>query len=108
VEFYVETLGFDKLIDEAVEQLGGRWIEVRPPHSTLSVALTPAREGLPAGVDTGIRFTTTDAAALHAHLSDCGVDLGELLLWDGIPPMFDFRDSDGNVLYVSKGLRPRT
>lgn len=49
--FYVETLGFEKLMDAPLEQLGGRWIEVRPPRSATSVALTPAREEGPAGVD---------------------------------------------------------
>ncbi len=104
--FYVETLGFEKLMDAPLEQLGGRWIEVRPPQSTITIALTPAREEAPAGVDTGIRFTTENAAALHAQLSGQGVDVDELLHWEGLPPMFDFRDPDGNVLYVSERPRP--
>lgn len=102
LEFYVETLGFEKLVDAPLEQLGGRWIEVSPPGSAVTVALVPAHEEAPAGVDTGIRFTTDDAAALHARLSGSGVDVDELLRWEGIPPMFDFRDPDGNVLYVSE------
>lgn len=102
LEFYVETLGFEKLVDAPLEQLGGRWIEVSPPGSAVTVALVPAHEEAPAGVDTGIRFTTDDAAALHTRLSGSGVDVDELLRWEGIPPMFDFRDPDGNVLYVSE------
>lgn len=102
LEFYVETLGFEKLVDAPLEQLGGRWIEVSPPGSAVTVALVPAHEEAPAGVDTGIRFTTDDAAALHTQLSGSGVDVDELLRWEGIPPMFDFRDPDGNVLYVSE------
>jgi lactoylglutathione lyase len=102
LEFYVETLGFEKLMDAPVEQLGGRWIEVSPPQPTITIALTPANDNAPAGVDTGIRFTTDDAAALHAQLRNDGVDVDELLRWEGIPPMFDFRDPDGNVLYVSE------
>lgn len=102
LEFYVETLGFEKLIDAPIEQFGGRWIEVRPPHAAITIALTPASEQVPAGVDTGIRFTTGNAAELHTLLSGNGVDVDELLLWEGIPPMFDFRDPDGNVLYVSE------
>jgi lactoylglutathione lyase len=48
----------------------------------------------------------------HAQLSGRGVDVDELLHWEGVPPMFDFRDPDGNVLYVSEspaptGLAPR-
>jgi len=106
--FYVETLGFDKLMDTPVEQFGGRWIEVSPPRSTTTIALTPAREKAPAGVDTGIRFTTGNAAMLHAQLSGRGVDVDELLRWEGVPPMFDFRDPDGNVLYVSESPHPQT
>jgi catechol 2,3-dioxygenase-like lactoylglutathione lyase family enzyme len=102
LEFYVETLGFEKVLDVPLEQFGGRWIEVRPVGSTTSIALTPARREVPAGVDTGIRFTTRDAAALHAQLSRSGVPVDELLRWEGAPPMFDFRDPDGNVLYVSE------
>lgn len=104
--FYVETLGFEKLMDAPLEQLGGRWIEVCPPQSTITIALTPARKEAPAGVDTGIRFTTKNAAALHAQLSTRGVDIDELLHWEGVPPMFDFRDQDGNVLYVSERPHP--
>ena len=87
LQFYVETLGFDKLMDEPLGQFGGRWIEVSPPRSsTITIALTPAREEAPAGVDTGIRFTTADAAALHTQLSASAVDVDELLRWEGIPP----------------------
>lgn len=102
LDFYVGTLGFEKLMDAPVEQLGGRWIELSPPRPAVAIALTPANDNVPAGVDTGIRFTTDDAAALHAQLCDDGVDVDELLRWEGIPPMFEFRDPDGNVLYVSE------
>jgi hypothetical protein len=27
----------------------------------------------------------------------------DLLLWEGVPPMFSFRDLDGNTLYVAEG-----
>lgn len=102
LQFYVETLGFETLMDAPVEQLGGRWIEVSPPQSTVTIALIPADDNAPAGVDTGIRFTTNDAAALHTRLRNDGVDVDELLSWEGVPPMFDFRDPDGNILYVSE------
>lgn len=102
LEFYVKTLGFEKLMDAPLEQLGGRWIEVSPSGSAVTIALTLAREEAPAGVNTGIRFTTNDATALHSQLSASDVDVDELLRWEGIPPMFDFHDPDGNTLYVSE------
>ena len=98
--FYVETLGFEKRLDAPVEQLGGRWIEVAPHGAEITLALVPAHEGVPAGVETGIRFTTPDAAAVHADLVGRGVEAGELLRWPGVPPMFEVRDPDGNGLEV--------
>jgi catechol 2,3-dioxygenase-like lactoylglutathione lyase family enzyme len=106
LEFYVETLGFDTLMDAPLERFGGRWIEVSPPQPAVTIALVPANDGAPTGVNTGIRFTTDDASALHAQLHHDGVDVDELLRWEGIPAMFHFRDPDGNVLYVSEIPQP--
>ena len=96
VDFYVGTLGFEKRLDTPLPQQPARWIEVAPVASPVSVALVLAHDGLPVGVETGIRFTTDDAEALHAGLTARGVDVGELLNWPGVPPMFAFRDQDGN------------
>ncbi|MGI5283817.1 VOC family protein [Nonomuraea polychroma] len=100
VEFYVGTLGLEKRLDAPIEQLGGRWIEVAPPGSTTSIALVPAPSNAPTGAETGIRLTTADAASLHKELAERGVDVDDLLLWEGIPPMFTFRDPDGNGLVI--------
>jgi catechol 2,3-dioxygenase-like lactoylglutathione lyase family enzyme len=43
---------------------------------------------------------TTDADAFHAHLQAAGVDVGEVLRWPGVPPMFAFRDQDGNGMEI--------
>jgi catechol 2,3-dioxygenase-like lactoylglutathione lyase family enzyme len=96
LEFYSRLLGFDVRSDVPMPQLGGRWIEVLPPGAATSVALVPASDGNPAGREIGIRFTTTDAAALHRALTAAGVPVGELLTWPGVPPMFTFSDPDGN------------
>lgn len=101
VEFFVGVLGFEKRLDVPVEQLGGRWIEVAPAGTAVTIALVPAREGLPTGVETGVRFTAEDAVALHAELVDAGIDAGELLQWPGIPPMFTVRDPDGNGFEIT-------
>jgi catechol 2,3-dioxygenase-like lactoylglutathione lyase family enzyme len=100
VGFYVDQLGFEKRLDVPAGQFGGRWIEVAPPGSATSIALIAAKEGLPAGVETGIRLMADDAPALHADLLARGVDVGELLRWPGVPPMFAFRDQDGNGLEI--------
>jgi predicted enzyme related to lactoylglutathione lyase len=98
--FYVGTLGFATRLDGSFGN-GQRWIEVAPAAATTSIALVASDESGPAGVDTGIRFTTADAATDHATLLAAGVDVDpELLLVPGVPPMFSFRDPDGNRLYV--------
>jgi lactoylglutathione lyase len=97
--FYVGTLGFETRLDVPMAD-GGRWIEVAPPGATLTIALVAAREGIPAGVETGIRFVTADADADHADLRASGVDTDEVLRWPGVPAMFAFRDQDGNGLEI--------
>jgi catechol 2,3-dioxygenase-like lactoylglutathione lyase family enzyme len=98
--FYTGSLGVQLRVDVPVPQFGGRWIEVAPPGAATTVALVPAREGLPAGVQTGVRFTTRDAAASHDALAARGVEVGEVLRWPGVPPMFEARDPDGNAFEI--------
>jgi catechol 2,3-dioxygenase-like lactoylglutathione lyase family enzyme len=99
IDFYVGTLGFEKRLD--VDMGGGRrWIEVAPAGGAISIALVRSHEGLPAGVETGIRFVSPDADALHAGMRASGVDADEVLRWDGVPPMFAFRDLDGNGMEI--------
>jgi hypothetical protein len=62
--------------------------------------LVASHEGLPAGVETGIRLTTPHVDANHAALRERGVDADDVLRWEGVPPMFAFRDQDGNGLEI--------
>jgi lactoylglutathione lyase len=97
--FYVDVLGLDKRLD--VPMGGGRrWIEVAPSGASTSIALVAAHEGVPAGVETGIRLTTQHVDANHAALGERGVDVDDILRWEGVPPMFAFRDQDGNGLEI--------
>jgi catechol 2,3-dioxygenase-like lactoylglutathione lyase family enzyme len=102
LEFYVSKLGFEKLMDAPLPQLGGRWLVVGLPGGTTSVALLQASETTVVGIDTGIRLATADAAAAHAALSGQGVETSELISWPGVPPMFTFTDQDGNRLYLTQ------
>ena len=97
LEFYVGKLGFETRLDVPMPD-GGRWIMVAPPAATTAIALVAAGRGIPAGVETGIRFTTTDVEAVHGDIVAKGVDADEVLRWPGAPPMFAFRDQDGNGL----------
>ncbi|HTS14776.1 MAG TPA: hypothetical protein VMH24_03855, partial [Candidatus Sulfotelmatobacter sp.] len=58
------------------------------------------------GVDTGIRLGTRDAGADHPALRERSVDVDAELfrVGPGVPPMFSFRDPDGNTLYVVEEL----
>ncbi|MBM7789900.1 VOC family protein [Tenggerimyces flavus] len=98
LEFYRNTLGFEVRLDGAFGD--GRWLEVAAPGALTSIALLadPAR----AGVDTGIRLTTSSADSDHAHLLAAGVDVDAevLRMGDFVPPMFTFRDVDGNTLVI--------
>ncbi len=101
IEFYVGTLGFEKRTDVP---FGGsyRWVEVYPPAGTTGIALAPPRESDPTGIQTGISLTTDDIDATHAQLKSAGVDVDAEVsrMGDPVPPMFWFRDPDGNTLMV--------
>jgi lactoylglutathione lyase len=99
ISFYVDTLGFDKRLDVPIGP-SKRWIVVAPPLGTATIALVASGEGIPAGVETGIRLISHNVDADHAALRANGVDTGEILRWEGVPPMFAFRDQDGNGLEI--------
>jgi catechol 2,3-dioxygenase-like lactoylglutathione lyase family enzyme len=103
LEFYLGTLGLAKRVDVT---LGSdlRWIEVAPQGSDgASIALLHATQEVPAGMETGIRLMTEDAGALHAAMRSSGVDVDDVLRWPDAPPMFAFRDPDGNGLEIVEG-----
>jgi lactoylglutathione lyase len=99
---FYEGLGFETRRDVPMGE-GARWIEVAPPGAPVTLALEPARADRPAGVETGIRLTTGDADDANAALRARGVDADDVLRWPGVPPMFAFRDQDGNGLVIVEG-----
>ena len=93
LEFYMGTLGFEKRLDGAFgEDSGGSRWRRRAPDDDRARA---ARER--AGRHRG-ELRHRDADADHAALRGRGVDAdAELIrMGDGVPPMFTFRDPDGN------------
>ena len=100
LDFYVEKLGFETRLDAPFGD--GRWLEVAPPGATTSIALVSTLEGAPMGVNTGIRLSTRDADSDHAALVAEGVDTDAevMRMGDFVPPMFTFRDPDGNRLVI--------
>jgi catechol 2,3-dioxygenase-like lactoylglutathione lyase family enzyme len=101
IEFYVEKLGFEKRADVPFGD-GNRWVEVAPAGGATTIALVQPRKGEAAGVETRIAFDSKDADADHATLRERGVDVdAEVMRMGGpVPPMFFFRDQDGNRLLI--------
>jgi len=101
IEFYVQRLGFELRADIPFGD-GNRWVEVAPAGAATTVALVQPREGESAGIETRIGFTTADADADHASLKAQGVDVDDAVMRMGgpVPPMFFFRDQDGNRLLI--------
>jgi catechol 2,3-dioxygenase-like lactoylglutathione lyase family enzyme len=99
LEFYLGKLGFEKRMDAHFGE-GERWIEVAPPGAATTIALVSSREGAASGME--VSFTTKDAEADHADLRARGVEADEALIrmGDFMPPMFTFRDPDGNRFRV--------
>jgi catechol 2,3-dioxygenase-like lactoylglutathione lyase family enzyme len=102
IAFYVETLGFEKRTDVPFGN-GYRWVEVAPADAVTTIAIVPPPPGKPTGnVETGIALASDDIDADHTDLKDRGVDVDPEVsrMGDPVPPMFWFRDPDGNSLLV--------
>ncbi len=103
---FYRALGFETRLDAPINETM-RWIEVAPPGSTSSLALLSGSDVEP-GIDTGVRFSVASADLEHREMATGGVSVGEVLRWDGVPPMFTFTDPDGNVFYVVEEMGPAT
>jgi catechol 2,3-dioxygenase-like lactoylglutathione lyase family enzyme len=101
IEFYTGKLGFEKRADIPFGK-SERWVEVAPVGAATTIALMPPRPGEPTGIQTRVGFTTEDADADHASLQAQGVDVDDAVMrmGDPVPPMFFFRDQDGNSFMV--------
>ena len=92
LDFFTGTLGFEVRINGSFGN-GQRWIEVAPPGAETAVALVP--QGMSAGIE--VSLVSGDIAADHEALLRHGIDAdAELISFEGVPPMFTFRDPDGN------------
>jgi catechol 2,3-dioxygenase-like lactoylglutathione lyase family enzyme len=111
---FYEALGFERRNDIPWGD-GYRWVEVYPPNGTAGIALVPPRPGDPTGTQTGIILNTDDIDAAHAEMQAIGIDvdaevarvgapapirIGAVELVGPVPPMFWFRDPDGNALLM--------
>jgi len=101
IEFYVEKLGMETRADVPFGD-GNRWVEVAPAGAETTIALVQPREGEAVGIETRVALKTTEVEADHATLQARGVDVdAEVMRMGGpVPPMFFFRDRDGNQLLI--------
>jgi catechol 2,3-dioxygenase-like lactoylglutathione lyase family enzyme len=102
LEFFTGTLGFEKRLDLRAGA-DFRWVTVAAPGAQVSVALIGTAgktAGHTVGQDTGIRFMVPDAETEHTAMRQRGIEVGELLRWPGVPPMYEFKDPDGNRFEV--------
>ena len=99
VEFFVGTLGFEKRLDVRMGN-SFRWVTVAAPGASTSVALITRPD---TGADTGIRFLVPDAETEYTVMRQRGIEVGDLLRWPGVPPMFTFEDPDGNKFEILEG-----
>jgi catechol 2,3-dioxygenase-like lactoylglutathione lyase family enzyme len=112
LEFY-QALGFEVRADFPWGD-GHRWIEVYPPGTLTGLALVPAGPD-PVGIRTGIILNTSDIDNAYEHMKQLGVDvdagiarigsslkarIGAVEQAEPQPPMFWFRDPDGNQLLL--------
>ena len=104
IAFYTETLGLELRADVPFGE-GYRWVEVAPAGGEARIAVVPPPPGRPTGgMETGIGLETTDIDGVHARLKAAGVDVDDEIsrMGDPVPPLFWFRDPDGNTLLVAE------
>jgi len=101
IGFYCEKLGLEKRADVPFGD-GNRWVEVAPAGAETTIALVQPREGEATGIETRVALRTTEIEADHTALRERGVDVdAEVMRMGGpVPPMFFFRDLDGNQLLI--------
>jgi predicted enzyme related to lactoylglutathione lyase len=104
LDFYIDTLGLEKRADVPFgDEVDGRWVEVAPSGGETAIALCPpGPQNEAGGKDTGIALQTDDIDGYHELLADRGVDVDHEVsrMGEPVPPLFWFRDPEGNQLML--------
>ncbi len=92
--FYVEKVGFAADHDHQVtEEL--RFVQLTPPGSACSIALTSGAHGMAPGSVEGLQMVVDDAGATRQELAERGVDVSDVQEFPWGSFVF-FKDPDGN------------
>jgi predicted enzyme related to lactoylglutathione lyase len=103
--FYVDRAGFSDEQDHEVDETH-RFVELMPPGSRCSIALTAGYVDAEPGSLQGIQLNVDDADAAHDLLRDRGVDVSDVQDFPWGRFCF-FTDPDGNGWSVHGPPRPR-
>jgi catechol 2,3-dioxygenase-like lactoylglutathione lyase family enzyme len=93
-EFYVEKVGFIADHDHQVsDEL--RFVQVTPPGSACSIALTSGAHQMAPGSLDGLQMVVDDAEASRSELAERGVEVSDVQVFPWGSFVF-FKDPDGN------------
>jgi predicted enzyme related to lactoylglutathione lyase len=92
--FYVDQIGFTSEQDVAVDA-EHRFVELLPPGSQCSIALTAGYVDSKPGSAKGIQVNVDDVEEVHAFLRDHDVDVSDIQVYPWGRFCF-FSDPDGN------------
>jgi predicted enzyme related to lactoylglutathione lyase len=102
--FYVDQVGFNADHDHQVsDEL--RFVQLTPPGSACSIALTTAAHQMAPGSVEGLQIVVDDADAARAELTGRGVEASEVQEFPWGRFVF-FSDPDGNGWAVQQVVSP--
>ena len=92
--FYVDRVGFNADHDHQVtDEL--RFVQLTPPGSACSIALTSGAHGMTPGSIEGLQMVVEDAEAIRKELAERGVEVSDVQVFPWGSFVF-FKDPDGN------------
>ena len=103
--FYVDQVGFNADHDHQVSD-EIRFVQLTPPGSACSIALTTGAHGMKPGSIEGVQVVVDDADAARAELADRGVEVTEVQDFPWGRFVF-FSDPDGNGWSVQQPIQPQ-
>ena len=102
--FYVDQAGFNADHDHRVSE-GIRFVQLTPPGSACSIALTTGAHEMEPGSVEGLQLVIADAEAARAALAERGVEVSEVQEFPWGRFVF-FSDPDGNGWALQQIAKP--